>query len=188
MTDYSAILESETDPGAASKSSLWKRWAKNWIAGFEGAVGAPRLLGQAVARAGNGLPALAVSASDAVAVTRGLLSVSGTLSTTSSTDIVAHTYTMHGYSGTVRCRASHWCGSGFSHVLSLYKNNVLVQAFTSSANQVTEARVVDVSIAVGDVLQWRHRTAGNTSTVSAVSMTASDTYVAQEILIPQSAI
>lgn len=43
MTDYSAILESETDPGAASKSSLWKRWAKNWIAGFEGAVGAPRL-------------------------------------------------------------------------------------------------------------------------------------------------
>lgn len=43
MTDYIAILETETNPGAPSKSSLWKRWAKNWIAGFEGAIGAPRL-------------------------------------------------------------------------------------------------------------------------------------------------
>lgn len=43
MTTYTAIAESETDPGAAGTSSLWKRWAKNWIAGFEGAVGAPRL-------------------------------------------------------------------------------------------------------------------------------------------------
>lgn len=43
MTDYIAITEAETNPGAPSKSSLWKRWAKNWIAGFEGAPGAPRL-------------------------------------------------------------------------------------------------------------------------------------------------
>lgn len=48
MFDYSAIAESETEPGAPSKSSLWKRWAKNWIAGFEGAVGAPRLLDAAL--------------------------------------------------------------------------------------------------------------------------------------------
>ena len=48
MTDYSAIIETETDPGAPSKSSLWKRWAKNWIAGFEGAIGAPRLFDAAL--------------------------------------------------------------------------------------------------------------------------------------------
>lgn len=43
MTDYIAIDESETNPFAPSRSSLWKRWSKNWIAGFEGAAGAPRL-------------------------------------------------------------------------------------------------------------------------------------------------
>lgn len=48
MTDYIAILETETNPGAPSKSSLWKRWAKNWIAGFEGAIGAPRLMDPAL--------------------------------------------------------------------------------------------------------------------------------------------
>lgn len=48
MTDFIAITEAETNPGAPSKSSLWKRWAKNWIAGFEGAPGAPRLKFEAV--------------------------------------------------------------------------------------------------------------------------------------------
>lgn len=43
MTDYLAITEAETNPKAPATSSLWKRWTKNWIAGFEGAAGAPRL-------------------------------------------------------------------------------------------------------------------------------------------------
>jgi|GEM_PF-3373394 len=43
MTDYSAIIETETDPGAPSKSTLWKRFWKNPLAMFEGAIGAPRL-------------------------------------------------------------------------------------------------------------------------------------------------
>ncbi len=41
MTDYNPIFETETNPGKPSKSGLWKRWSKNWIAGFERAVGAP---------------------------------------------------------------------------------------------------------------------------------------------------
>lgn len=48
MTDYIGIVETETNPGAPSKSSLWKRWSKNWIAGFEGAPGAPRLMDAAL--------------------------------------------------------------------------------------------------------------------------------------------
>lgn len=43
MTDYTAITELETNPGAPGTSSLWKRWWKNPLAMFEGAVGAPRL-------------------------------------------------------------------------------------------------------------------------------------------------
>jgi hypothetical protein len=48
MTDYSAIIETETDPGAPSKSTLWKRFWKNPLAMFEGAVGAPRLMDAAL--------------------------------------------------------------------------------------------------------------------------------------------
>ena len=47
MTDYNPITEAETDPEAPSKSSLWKRWWKNPIAMFEGALGAPRILADA---------------------------------------------------------------------------------------------------------------------------------------------
>lgn len=43
MTDYAAILETETDPQAPVRSSLLKRFAKNCLAMFEGAAGAPRL-------------------------------------------------------------------------------------------------------------------------------------------------
>jgi hypothetical protein len=54
MTDYVAITETETNPGAPSRSSLWKRWAKNWIAGFEGAALAPRLWLRAIEKVAAG--------------------------------------------------------------------------------------------------------------------------------------
>jgi hypothetical protein len=179
MTDYSAILESETDPAAPSKSSLWKRWAKNWIAGFEGAVGAPRLYGEAVAYSGNGLPVLTVSAADTYSLTEGAGPVSGTLSTTSTSDVMAQRWTISTFSGVVRARASHNVTvSGNTSTLTLFKNGVSVQAFTQSVT-TPAARVVDVAVSVGDVLEWRHRTNANSSVVSAVSLTASNAYIAQ---------
>ena len=50
MTDYNAITELETNPGAPGTSSLWKRWWKNPLAMFEGAVGAPGLWPRALIR------------------------------------------------------------------------------------------------------------------------------------------
>lgn len=188
MSAYVDILNSWIDQDSPVTQELLDALRGNPSAIAEGVTGAPRIAGLAVARAGDGLVVLNVAASDARQVTFGLLSVVGTLETGSATDVVAHTYTMQAYSGVVRCKASHYCGSGFTHVLSLYKNGVLVTAFSSTANQVVEARVVDVSISAGDVLEWRHRTAGNTSTVSAVSMTASDAYVQIIPLIPASAV
>ena len=45
MTDYIAITESETDPGAPATSELAKKWRDNPLAIAEGAVGAPLISG-----------------------------------------------------------------------------------------------------------------------------------------------
>ncbi|MEI6800495.1 MAG: hypothetical protein WCO04_14970 [Pseudomonadota bacterium] len=180
MTTYTAIAETETDPSAPGTSSLWKRWAKNWIAGFEGAAGAPRILGQALASAGDGLAVLTVAAADTYIMTEGAGPETLTLMAITSTDVVAQRYTISAFSGVVRVRASHSVNSAATSTLTLFKNGVSVQVFTTTSSGAV-ARVVDVAITVGDVLEWRHHvTAGlYQSTVSAISMTGSNAYLIQ---------
>lgn len=48
MTAWYEIAETETDPGAPSKSELWKAWSKNPIAMGEGSEGAPKVYGSAL--------------------------------------------------------------------------------------------------------------------------------------------
>lgn len=180
MTSYIAITNAETDPEAPLTSELAKKWRDNPIAITEGAAGAPRILGEAVASANNGLPVLTVSAADTASLTEGAGPVSGTLSTTSTSDVMAQQWTISTFSGVVRARASHnttVSGSSTS-TLTLFKNGVSVQAFTQSLS-TPAARVVDVAVSVGDVLEWRHRTNANSSVVSGVSLTASNAYIAQ---------
>lgn len=43
MTDYLAYTPSEYAPDAPGTTLHFQRWFENWIAGFEGAAGAPRL-------------------------------------------------------------------------------------------------------------------------------------------------
>lgn len=43
MTDYVEITDTQVDPDAPLTSQLAYQWRDNWIAGFEGAAGAPRL-------------------------------------------------------------------------------------------------------------------------------------------------
>ena len=160
----------------------------NPLAIFEGAAAAPRLLGEGVARLGNGLTTMTIAAAETYTLAFGFASVQGTLVTTSATNVVAHTHTMTHYTGVVRCKASHAAGGGTSN-LTLYKNGVSVSTFATTSG-TPQARVVDVTFVVGDVLEWRHNQpgAGSGSTVSAVSNTASDAFVQQAPLIQASAI
>lgn len=179
MTSYIAITNAETDPEAPLTSELAKKWRDNPLAITEGAAGAPRILGEAVASANNGLPVLTVSAADTASLTEGAGPVQGTLSTTSTSDVMAQQWTISTFTGVVRARASHNVTvAGNTSTLTLFKNGVSVQAFTHSLT-TPAARVVDVAVSVGDVLEWRHRTNANSSVVSGVSLTASNAYIAQ---------
>ena len=185
MTTYTAITAGEIDSDSPITDTLLARLRDNPLAIAEGATGAPRLLGQAAARLGNGLPTITIAAGSTYTVTLGLASTVGTLVTTSATDVVAHSWTMTHYTGAARFRASHSSGGGTS-TLSLFKNGVLVTSFTTSSGGAV-ARSVDSSFVAADVFEWRHRNASG-STVSSVSLTATDAYVAQSLLIPASAV
>ena len=180
MTTYTAIPNGDIDQDSPVTQELLTALRDNSIAIAEGATGAPRLFGEAVASANNGLPVLTVAAADTYSLTEGAAPVSGTLSTTSTSDVMAQQWTISTFTGVVRARASHnttVSGSSTS-TLTLFKNGVSVQAFTQSLS-TPAARVVDVAVSVGDVLEWRHRTNANSSVVSAISLTASNAYVAQ---------
>jgi hypothetical protein len=190
MTSYITINNSEIDPDSPITADLMTKMRDNPLAIGEGATGAPRIIGQSMARYGNGLPVMTITAANTYTLQYGQLQVTGALTTNSTTEVAAVTFTMKHYTGTVRCNASHACtGSSVVSTLSLYKNNILVTSFTTtSATPV--ARSVDVTFVANDILEWRHKnsTGGitNPSTVSAVSNLASDAFVPQYPLIPAS--
>jgi hypothetical protein len=145
---------------------------------------APRILGAAAGRdsatLARRLPVATVSAGDVVS-DQGQGAVLGTLQTASTSNVVAATYTIRSYSGTLRFRASHVGSTTRTSTLELYKNNSLVQAYTATVS--VAARTNDVSVAVGDVIEWRHRISNSDtqSIVSALSVSADDPYVAQPL-------
>ena len=191
MTTYDASAVANTVIAYKKGMTLQQGRAlrDNPLAMFEGAAGAPRLLGESVARLGNGLPTMTIAADETYTLGFGLASVAASsYLTLSTTDVVAHTYTMTHYTGVVRCKASHAAGASCTATLSLFKNGTLVSTFSTTSGS-PQARVVDVTFIAGDVLEWRHRCVpGNGSTVSAVSNTASDAYVQQVPLIRASVV
>lgn len=143
MTDYSAILESETDPGAASKSSLWKRWAKNWIAGFEGAVGAPRLMAAAMYSTASGS-----------VVQRNCLPFGNEVATTSvaASPVNNQPVEASGMTALVACTVQVFLtftkGGSQTIGLNVLKNGASVQAYSTAQTGAT----VNVTLAAGDTL------------------------------------
>ena len=191
MADWTSIPDATFDPDRPVLGSTHLAIVKNFEALAEGATGAPRLVGKAVARLID-MPVLAVTASDAFDADTGSARESLTLET-SSTDnpptVVAYRYTIETYTGSMRFKVSHRMNSlGITFArLSLYKNNTLVQAYTTNLETNVE-RTNDVSIVPGDVLEWRH-SVGSSSRVSLVSLasvTASDAYTTRPLFIAQS--
>lgn len=187
MTSYITINNSEIDPDSPITADLMAKFRDNPLAIGEGATGAPRIYGQGIARYGNGLPVMTISAANTYTLQYGQLQVTGTLVTNSTTEVAAVTFTMKHYTGTVRCNASHNSNTGTS-TLYLYKNGTLVTSFTTTSSTPV-ARTVDVTFVANDVIEWRHKSSssgGVNSTVSSVSNLASDAYVPQYPLIPAS--
>lgn len=181
MTDHVVISDTQLDPDAPLTSQLGYQLRDNPIAAFEGAVGAPRLQGAAAADVGRGLLVLTVSAADTVAVERGHGPVVGTISTTSTTEVVAQTYTIQTYTGVMRFVASHASGDNNSIALYLYKNDVLVNSWTTAGTTQVQ-RTEDISIVEGDVIEWRHKvTTGSSSSFGSAAVKANDGYVIQHL-------
>lgn len=178
MATYVPILDTQLDPDAPLTSTLMYQLRDNTLAIAEGAAGAARIIGSAVARIGNGLPSMTVSASDAVGLGYGTGLELLTFINPSAAEVVGLRYTFYLYSGVVRMKCTHARTNGAgSATLSLYKNNVFVTSF--SGNVSPTERIVDLTIAVNDVVEWRHQSSFPTgSTISLYSVTANDGYVA----------
>lgn len=191
MTTFTTIPNASLEPGKPIRSIDGLALRDNPIAMFEGDASAPRIIGRAAKRFID-YPVLTVAASNAVNVELGSNFESLTLETTNTANpptVVAYRYTISSYTGSIRFKASHRATDvGFTARLSIYKNGSLIQAYTNQDNIFIQ-RTNDVSVAVGDVIEWRHScTAGNTSYVSGGSATASDGYVPRLLYIANSEI
>ena len=177
---YVPILDTQLDPDAPLTSQLAYQWRDNPEAIALGLEGATKIQGEAIARAGNGLPILSVIQSDAFDLTEGVIGVLGVASTGSTVDVLGWRWTIFSFSGAVRLRIAHNnTGGGFTSVLSLYKNGVLVTFYTTTSS-VPVDRVIDVTVAPGDVYEWRHRSpGGGSSQISDPIIRASNSYIPQ---------
>ena len=178
MATWVAPIDSQTDPDAPLTSELGKRWDNNVIAAFEGAADAVRLHGDAVGTIANGgLPVLTVTADSAyVADDESFITTLGTLSTTSTSDVVAKTYEDKLYSGSMRFFATQRTNGTGTSDLTVYKNNVL-QGGWSHSSSTSAGRAIDLTVAVDDVVEWRHRASGGgTSIISGIEVRADETY------------
>jgi hypothetical protein len=185
MATYTAITNGEIDAESPITDLLLGRLRDNPLAIVGGAAGAPRIFGTAAARTSqNELPVLSVSAADTYSMAAGITQTNGTLTTSSLTNVVAVTFVIDDYTGSARFKATQTPSGAVSITLELFKNNVLVQSWTTNA---TTNRSVDVSIAPGDVFEWRHRTSSGPapSTVSNLSMTGTNRWTGTTFWRPE---
>ena len=189
MTAWTTISNALVAVGAKPFASTMQALRDNVIAAFEGDPTAQAagitLRGEAVARWGTGLPVLTVSAANTYTLPQdsraGLDFTSGAEATSSTSNVVAATYVVRAYSGTIRLRASHRFQSisAGSSVLELFKNGGLVQSWSTTSGTAVQ-RTADVAVASNDVFEWRHRRSGGSapddSIVSETSITANRAY------------
>lgn len=179
MTTYTTILDADIDQDSPVTQPLMSALRDNPIAIAEGDANSPGIYGGALQNDYNiNLPVTTVAAGDVISA-QGEGRVLGTLSTSSTTDVVGARYTIKSYTGTLRFKCSHRATNGTS-TLSLYKNNVLVQSYTNGTSS-SVARSNDVAIVPTDVLEWRHKISNALyeSALSSIVASADDPYVEQ---------
>ena len=187
MTTFTTIPNSSLEPGKPIRSIDGLALRDNPLAIIEGDATAPRMVGKAIKRIQE-MPVLAVSAADTYDISSGSTPLSLLTTSTSSSYVVAFRYTIQTYSGSVRLKASHTGAddgvSGLTAYLALYKNNVLVQEYSTSSLSFTQ-RINDVSCAPSDVFEWRIRGqfAGYQFNFRRDSQTASNGYTSRPAYI-----
>lgn len=177
----------------AHKAPATTQWAeavsRNPTALAEGASGAPRLLGTAVARDSEAaLPVITVTAADTYVAAQGLGVVEGTLQNNSTANVAARTMTVKAYTGSYRFTASHQTVNSFvSSVLEVYLNGTLEGSWSTVSSGPVQ-RSIDLNIVPTDVVEWRHRVAGGgeTSIFSSPIESGSDAYVEQPLYVQAS--
>jgi hypothetical protein len=192
MATWTTLPDASLEPGKPIRSIDGLALRDNPVAITEGAAGAPRIIGRAAKRI-NDYAVLTVSASDAERVELGSNLEILTLFTTSTANpptVVAIRYTISTYTGSIRFKASHRINSdlGWTSRLSIFKNGTLIQAYTTTSDSLV-VRTNDVSIAPGDIIEWRHSSnnAGINSIVSGnPTATASDGYIERPLYIANS--
>ena len=151
----------------------------NPVAIASGDTSAPRISGKAMASVDRGgLDVLTVVAADTYSSEIGMQRVDGAMTNTTTSNVVAVSYTCVNYTGTMRFKASQDSASTGTSILEFFKNGVLVQSWSANAaTAAAVARTIDSAVVPTDVFSWRHRRGGGTiSNVSAISNTSSDGY------------
>lgn len=144
MTDYIAFTADEYAPDAPATALHFERWFRNWIAGFEGAAGAPRIAGAAMKATSSGT----VDLRDCLPW--GSESISSNTTGTVKKQILPSAATAL-VDCTVRVLISISVSSGGGAATGgarVLKNGTAVQTYSGSQTNVS----VDVSLVAGDVL------------------------------------
>ena len=160
MPAYTTITNGLVAVGAKPFATTMQALRDNPLAIAEGDVTAPKILGQAAARDFNEqLPLLTVTAGEVVSA-QGEGRILGTLIVANNAGtVVAVTYKIKSYTGTLRFKASHRIVTAGTSTLQIFKNGTLVQGYTSTSTTAQE-RINDVTIVPGDVIEWRHTGSG----------------------------
>lgn len=154
-----------------------------------GATGAPRIKGKAMA--GDDAFLITVAASDDFSINRGLTIVTGTLSTSSGSYVVAETITIVSFTGSIRFKATHGTNSSTEVDLRIRKESggstTTLQTW-DIGNNLSQDVSIDVPVAVGDIITWEHKVSGGVGVVSSVTSTSQfgDDYLRQYVPIDES--
>ena len=185
VPDWTTVPDTNLEPGKPIRSIdiIAIKDSAEAIAG--GATGAPRITGYA-AKYIQDYDTLTVGAADTYDVTHLANTVTGILSTSSLSTVFAYTFTSVNVDGSIRFKASHINSGSAEAYLFLVKNDVVVGTWTNSTFTYIE-RSADLSVAVGDKIQWSHQVVGSgASTIKDISQTADDTYIERPLYIPAS--
>lgn len=177
MTDFTNIPNANLETGKPIRAVDGRALRDNPLAMFEG--NGPKLLGEAVATATNGLPVLTIAAVGGHELTEGAGPVAGTTTTTSLAYVPAMSWTITCFTGSARLGFAHRRGTGSSGASQarVMLNGVSVATWSNSA--LTDvSRVLDIDIAPGDVLVLEHsaQSTASSSIISSISLSGSNAY------------
>jgi hypothetical protein len=192
MADWTTIPDSSIEPGKPIRSIDGLALRDNPVAITEGGTGAPRIVGKAAKRLAD-YPVLSVTAADTHSAAIGSNPLPLATTTTSTTEVVAYRYTIDKYTGSLRFKTNQFGGSyaGYSgteytdSTLRIFKNGTLIATYTRSGISGGITRTNDISIAPGDVIEWRHRTDDSFGgvTITTTVVLGSDGYATRELFL-----